>query len=217
VVATLTTSDGDMFHAPGLRSGETHRMCRLQRKLARQEHGSKRQAHTKAATAELEAREADRRQDFVEQTTTSLVRSFELIAVEDFAVKHMVRSARGTVANPGVDVAAERGPNRAISAQGWSMIRRLTDKAATCDVTVVAVNPAHTSQCCAVCGHTSPGNRKSQAVFGYGACGHEANADVNAAVNAAVNILAAGLAVTARGGTSRTKGPDEARTQPVGP
>jgi hypothetical protein len=42
-------------------------------------------------------------------------------------------------------------------------------------------------------------------------CGHEANADVNAAEN----ILAAGPAATARGGTSRSKGPDEARTQPV--
>ncbi len=138
--------------------------------------------------------------------------SFESIAVEDLAVEHMDRSARGTVANPGVNVAAERGPNRAISPQGWSMPRRrLTDKAATCDVRVVAVNPAHTSRCCAVCGHTSPGNRKSQAVFGCGACGHEADADLNAAVH----ILAAGLAVTARGGTSRTKGPDETRTQPV--
>jgi putative transposase len=89
--------------------------------------------------------------------------------------------------------------------------RRLTDKAATCDVTVVAVNPAHTSQRCAPCGHTCAENRKNQAVFGCRACGHKANADVNAAVN----ILAAGLAVTARGGTSRSKGPDEARTQPV--
>ncbi|MDQ6783071.1 MAG: transposase, partial [Actinomycetota bacterium] len=52
---------------------------------------------------------------------------------------------------------------------------------------------------------------KSQAEFGCRACGHRANADVNAAVN----ILAAGLAVTARGGTSRSRGPDEARTRPV--
>ena len=89
--------------------------------------------------------------------------------------------------------------------------RRLTDKAATCTVMVVAVNPAHTSQCCAACGHTSPDNRESQAVIGCRACVHQANADVNAAIN----ILAAGLAVTARGGTSRGKGPDETRTQPV--
>ena len=64
---------------------------------------------------------------------------------------------------------------------------------------------------CAVCGHTCAENRKNQAVSSCRACGHEANADVNAAIN----ILAAGLAVTARGGTSRSKGPSEARTQPV--
>jgi transposase len=40
-------------------------------------------------------------------------------------------------------------------------------------------------------------NRKSQAVFCCRACGDTANADVNAARN----ILAAGLAVTGRGGT----------------
>ncbi len=212
VVATVVTSDGQMFHAPGLRPGETQRLRHLQRKLARQEKGSKRRTKTKTAIAKLKAREADRRRDFIEQTTTALARSFDLIAVEDLAVKNMVRSARGTLGAPGVNVAAKRGLNRAISAQGWSMLRRrLTDKAATCGVTVVAVNPAHTSQRCAVCGHTSAENRKNQAVFGCQACGYEANADVNAAVN----ILAAGLAVTARGGTSRSKGPDETRTQPV--
>jgi len=89
--------------------------------------------------------------------------------------------------------------------------RRLVDKATTCGVTVVAVNPAHTSQRCAACGHTCPENRKNHAVIGCPAGGHEANADVNAAVN----ILAAGLADTARGGTSRRRGPDDARTQPV--
>jgi len=212
VVATVTTSDGRMFHTPGLRPGETQRLRRLQRKLARQEKGSRRRTKTKTAIARLKAREADRRKDFIEQTTTALVRDFDLIAVEDLAVKSMVRSAKGTIAAPGVNVAAKRGLNRAISAQGWSMLRRrLEEKATTCGVTVVAVNPAHTSQRCAVCEHTCPENRKSQAVFRCRACGYEANADVNAAVN----ILAAGLAVTARGGKSRRRGPDEARTQPV--
>ena len=211
-VVTVATSEGQMFHAPGLGAGEAQRVRRLQRKLARQEKGSKRRAATKAAIAGLKATEADRRRDFIEQTTTTLVRDFDLIALEDLAVKSMVASAKGTLEAPGVNVAAKRGLNRAISAQGWSMLRRrLTDKAATCGVTVVAVNPAHTSQRCAACGHTGADNRKSQAIFRCRACGHEANADVNAALN----ILAAGLAVTARGGTSRSKGPDEARTRPV--
>jgi putative transposase len=211
-VATLTTSHLETFHAPGLRPGEARRLRRLQRNLARQEQGSKRPAATKIAIAELKAEEAERWNDFVEQTTTVLVRDFDLIAVEDLSVTRTVRSAKATVGEPGVNVAAKRGPNQAISAQGWSMLRRrLTDKAATCDVTVVAVKPAHTSPRRAVRGHTRTENRKSRAVFVRRACEQAANADMNAADN----ILAAGEAVTARGGTSPNDGPGEARTQPV--
>jgi IS605 OrfB family transposase len=210
VVATLTDSQGRRFHVPGLRAPQAQRLRRLQRKLARQRGGSNRRAKTKLAIARLRATEADRRRDWVEQTTTELVRGYDLIAVEDLAVKAMVRSARGSIEHPGTNVAAKRGLNRAISAQGWSMLRRrLEDKAATCGVAVVAVDPAYTSQRCARCGHTCPDNRESQAVFRCGSCGHSANADANAAVN----ILAAGLAVSARGGTSH-RGPDEARTRP---
>ena len=46
-------------------------------------------------------------------------------------------------------------------------------------------------------GHMAPENRESQAVCRCRPCGYCANADVNTAVN----ILAAGLAVTGRGGT----------------
>lgn len=124
----------------------------------------------------------------------------------------MVRSAKGTIEAPGVNVAAKRGLNRAIHAQSWGKFRRrLTDKAGTCDVVVVAINPAYTSQRCAACGHTTSNNRDSQAVLRCQACRHQVNADVNADLN----ILAAGLAVTARGGTPRSQGPDETRTRPV--
>jgi IS605 OrfB family transposase len=212
VAATVTLSTGEHIHAPALRPGEAQRLRRLQRKLARRQNGSKRRERTRTAIAKLKATEADRRRDFVEQTTTGLARRFDLIAVEDLAVKNMVRSAQGTIEAPGVNVAAKRGLNRAIHAQSWGMFRRrLEDKAATCEVVVAAANPAHTSQRCAACGHTTPGNRESQAVFRCQACGHQANADVNAAAN----ILAAGLAVTARGGTPRSQGPDETRTRPV--
>src|SRR5487761_1207351 len=98
VVATVATSEGQMLHAPGLRPGETQRLRRLQRKLARQEKGSKRRAGTKTSIARLKATETDRRRDFIEQTTTALVRAFDLIAVEDLAVRNMVRSAKGTIA-----------------------------------------------------------------------------------------------------------------------
>lgn len=208
VAATVTTSAGDQLHAPGLSAGQEQRLRRLQRRLARQKKGSNRRQATKAAIGRLKAREGDLRKDFVEKTSTSLVRFYDLVAVEGLDVKNMVRSARGTIEHPGTNVAQKRGLNRSIHAQGWSMLRRrIEDKAATCNVQVVAVEPAHTSQRCSACGHTAPENRKNQALFCCQACRHTANADVNAANN----ILAAGLAVAARGGTSH-KGPGEART-----
>lgn len=209
VAATVTTSGGDHLRMPTLLSpGEAQRRRRLQRKLARQKKGSGRREHTKHSVACLSARAADRRKDWIEKTTTDLVRDYDIICIEDLSVKNMVRSARGTVAIPGRNVRQKSGLNRAISSQAWALFRRrLTDKAATCGVVVVAVNPAYTSQRCSECGHTVPENRESQAVFRCRSCGYCADADVNAARN----ILAAGLAVAARGGTSQ-QGPGETRT-----
>jgi IS605 OrfB family transposase len=210
VAATLTTSAGEHLHTPGLRIAEGQRLRRLQRRFSRQQKGSKRRERTKTSIAKLKARETDRRRDFIEQVTTRLVRGHDMIAIEDLAVKKMVASSKGGVDQPGRNVAQKRGLNRSIHAQGWAMIRRrLEDKAATCGVVVVAVDPAGTSQRCAICGYTASNNRESQAVFRCRSCGHHANADVNAARN----ILAAGLAVTARGGTPH-QGPSETRTRP---
>lgn len=184
--------------------GETQRKRRLQRKFARQQKGSNRRARTKLRIAKLSARETDRRRDWIDKTTASLVRDYDLIAVEDLKVKNMVRSAGGTIENPGKRVAQKRGLNRAISSQSWSIFRkRLEDKAssATSPVEIIPINPRYTSQTCSQCGNTQANNRKSQAVFSCITCGHEANADINAAHN----ILAAGLAVTGRGGTSHAK------------
>jgi len=90
---------------------------------------------------------------------------------------------------------AKAGLNRSMLANGWGeLVRRLQDKAPG---RVERVNPAYTSQTCSVCGHCSPANRESQAVFRCVACGHHAHADVNAAVN-----IAAGRAVSARRETS---------------
>lgn len=197
VAHTVTTSDGAHLDMPVLASrGEAGRRLRLERKLARQQKGSRRRERTKAALAKLRAREADRRKDWIEKTTTALVARYDMLCIEDLAVKNMVRSARGTVDTPGVRVRAKAGLNREITARAWGAFRRrLEDKAAASGVAVVAVNPAGTSQRCHNCGHSGPDNRESQAVFRCRACRWAGNADINAAIN----ILAAGQAVTGRG------------------
>ncbi|MGB9305241.1 MAG: transposase, partial [Mycobacterium sp.] len=200
VAVTVALSTGELLCVPGLSGGEAKRLRRLQRRLARARCGSGRRARTKLAIARLRAREADRRRDWVEKTSTEVARRFDTIRVEDLKVRAMTRSARGTRQCPGTNVAQKRGLNRQISRQGWGMlVTRLQHKAAG---RLERVSAAFTSQRCSDCGHVAPENRKSQAVFCCVACGAgPCNADVNAARN-----IAAGRSVTARGdlGASRS-------------
>ncbi len=198
VAAALST--GELLHAPGLSCGERKRLRALQRRLARAKRGSNRRARTKRVIAKLKAREVERRKDWVEKATTDVARRFETIRIEALDVRAMTRSARGTVAQPGVGVGAKRGLNRGINRSGWGLLAaRLQHKAVG---RVEQVPAAYTSQRCSARGHVAPGNRKSQAVFDCEACTvGPCNADVNAARN-----IAAGRAVTARGdlGVSRS-------------
>ncbi|TSE35493.1 RNA-guided endonuclease InsQ/TnpB family protein [Tepidimonas charontis] len=69
---------------------------------------------------------------------------------------------------------------------GWALaqLRAFVEyKARLAGVEVVYINPAYTSQTCAVCGHVSKANRPSQTEFRCVACGHADHADVNAASN----------------------------------
>jgi transposase len=203
VAVSAALSTGQMLTVPGLTAAERRRLRRQQRKLARAKGGSNRRGRVKAGVARLRAREGDRRKDSVEKLSTRLARDFDVIRVEDLAIKDMTRSARGTAGAPGRGVAAKAGLNRGILASGWGLLaRRLEDKAPG---RVQKVNPAFTSQRCSACGHVDARSRESQARFACTSCGYAGNADVNAARNAARNI-AAGHAVNARGG-DRDAGP----------
>jgi putative transposase len=193
VAVSVALSTGELLHTPSLTPGERIRLHRLQRHLARAKCVSNRRQRTKLAIAKLKAREADRRRNWVERTTTDLARRFDTIRVEDLDVRAMTRSARGTRDHPGVRVAQKRGLNRAIGRQGWGqLVARLNQKAPG---RIERVPAAYTSQRCSACGHIAPENRKSQAVFGCVACkAGPSNADVNAARN-----IAAGRAVSAQG------------------
>jgi putative transposase len=193
IAVSAALSSGELLSVPGLRDSEAKRLLRLQRRLALAKRGSNRRRRVKTAIARLKAREADRRKDWVEKTSTDLARCFDVIRVEDLKIPNMVRSARGTIQAPGKNVRAKAGLNRSIHANGWGrLVTRLEQKAPG---RVDRINPAYTSQTCNACGHRDPGNRESQAVFRCRACGHADHADVNAARNIAV-----GRTVTARGG-----------------
>ncbi|WP_312032907.1 RNA-guided endonuclease InsQ/TnpB family protein [Actinomadura latina] len=210
VVVSAALSTGQTSAVPGLTRGEAERLGRLLRRLARADRGSNRRARVKAAIARLKAREADRRKDWVEKTSTELARRFDIIAVEDLNVRGMTRSAKGSIDAPGTGVRQKAGLNRGILSAGWGrLVARLEDKAPG---RVARVDPAYTSQTCNACGHRARDNRESQAVFRCVACGHRANADVNAARN--IKDTAVGRTVAARGGTP-SGGPMNREPQPA--
>jgi transposase len=193
VTVSAALSSGELLRVPGLTGPEHKRLRRLERKLARARRGSARRRRIRLAAARLKARETDIRKDWAEKTSTDLARRFDLIRVENLNIRGMTRSANGTTARPGRNVAQKAGLNRGILALGWGLlVRRLQDKAPG---RVEKVSPAYTSQRCSACGHIAAESRKSQALFACVACTFACNADVNAARN-----IAAGHAVTARGG-----------------
>ncbi len=204
---TLATSDGRMIQAPAMSAGEPSRFLALQQQLARQQKGSTRRAATLDRLAVLRRRLEDRRIDWVEQITTALASTHDVIAVEDLRITNMVRRPKpkpdpeqeGRFLPNGAR--AKAALNRAILASVWGrFLTRLEHKMP--EGHVVRVDPKNTSRTCAVCGHCAPGNRESQAVFECVACGHAAHADTNAAVvilDRAIRTQAPGHGVSGRG------------------
>jgi IS605 OrfB family transposase len=205
VAVAVATSDGDLLQAPKPTLGEQRRMRLLQRRLARQVSGSNRSIRTRLAVGRLKAKERDRRKDWIEKTSTRLVRANDVIVLEGLQVRQMTRSAKGIRERPGRNVRQKAGLNRAILAAGWGQLaRRLREKAEASGVWLVEVPPAFTSQTCAACWSVRREHRESQAVFHCRECGYRANADVNAAIvirERGIRMLApaAGHAVAARG------------------
>ena len=193
VAVSAAFSTGELLKAPGLTLREQRRLRRLERKLSRARRGSNRRRHVRLAVARMRARQADRRKDWAEKTSTNIAGRFDVIRIEDLKISKMTRSARGTAIDPGRNVRAKAGLNREILRSGWGLLaRRLEEKAPG---RIEKIRPAFTSQRCSACGHVDPKSRESQARFACTACRYADHADVNAARN-----IAAGHAVTARGG-----------------
>lgn len=166
------------------------KLAKEQRQLSRKVKFSHNWIKQKRRVNRVHQRIANLRHDFLHQHSTEISQNHALIVVEDLRVSTMSRSAKGTVDEPGRNVAAKSGRNKAILDQGWGLFRTLLEyKQLWRGGMVIAVPPPYTSQTCAECGHVSPENRVVQAVFSCVACGHTDDADVNAARV----ILAVGL------------------------
>jgi len=117
--------------------------------------------------------------------------------VEDLKIASMLRRAKPVPDPDNPDMflpnraRAKTGLNRSISDAGWGQfVSILRAKAEDAGRAWIEIDPRHTSDGCARCGHAARDNRVTQAEFACRCCGHTAPADEHAARN----ILRAGLA-----------------------
>ncbi|TJZ49663.1 transposase [Streptomyces piniterrae] len=206
-------SDRDKWLTPK----EKAKLLRLEREAAhrktfrkRGQQSSRRLQHTYDQIKQLRATATRRALDWQHQTTTYLARTYGVIVVEQLNITNMVKSARGTVEEPGTNVKAKAGLNRSNLQEAWRRtVTMLTYKLERLGGELVKVPAPYTSQRCSACGLITPGSREDQATFvcKNPDCGWSGNADHNAARNilhlyrighGTVVIPAAGRAVVRR-------------------
>lgn len=160
------------------------RLAKAQRRLARKVKFSANWIKQKAKISRLHLHAAHARKDYLHKRSTEIAKSHGVVKIEDLRIKNMSASAKGTVENPGTNVAAKSGLNRSILDQGWGMFATMLGyKLSERGGELLKVAAAYTSQTCAECGVVDAGSRIDQATFRCDHCGHTDNADVNAARN----------------------------------
>src|SRR5689334_5738839 len=174
-------STGEKIANPRHLERKARNLARYQRRLARKQKGSANRAKAKAKVARAHRKVRTARQDFLHKASTRLVRENDAIAIEDLAVKNMVRN---------------RKLARVISDCGWGELRRqLEYKCERYGRTLIVADRWYpSSKTCSACGHLLEKLSLSTRHWTCPSCGARHDRDVNAAKN----ILAAGLAV-ARG------------------
>jgi len=88
----LVLSNGERIPNPEDMNVHEQRLKCYQRILARKQRGSANRVKATLKAASRRARVADARGDFLDKTSTDLIRRFDGIAVEDLAVRNMVRN-----------------------------------------------------------------------------------------------------------------------------
>lgn len=158
------------------------RETRLRQGVSRKAKGSKRRRKAIGMLSRETRRNTVRNRNECHQITSDLISRFGRIAIEAVRPVDMTRSGKGTLADPGTNVASKRGLNREILAQTWGLLRdQLKYKAEWAGREFVTVNPRYTSRICSGCGSITP--QSEYRTYRCGLCGMVADRDTNAAIN----------------------------------
>ncbi len=132
--------------------------------------------------ARAREREANARHDYAHKVARDLITHADTIALESLQLRSMTRSAKGTSAQPGRNVAAKAGLNRVVLDAGLGLLEQMIlAKAEEAGRRIVRVNPRFSSQECSRCGHIARESRRRRRYVCV-ACRFTCHADVNAAL-----------------------------------
>ena len=177
-------SSGEKVAAPNTFRKYEARLAKLQRRLAKKQKGSRNRAKARLKVARLHAHITDARRDFLHKLSTRLINENQVIAVESLSVSNMQKN---------------RCLSKSIADASWSeFLRQLEYKAKWYGRELVGIDKWYpSSKRCSDCGYTAPKMPLNVRQWACPECGSIHDRDVNAARN----VLAAGLAVSARGET----------------
>lgn len=175
ITSLVTLSTGEKIANPKAFDKHYQKLQKAQKALSRKQKADRNRDKARLKVARIQAEISDTRIDHLHKLTTRLVRENQVIAVEDLAVKNMVK-------NPKLA--------RAISDAGWGeLVRQLEYKAKWYGRTLVKIDRWFpSSKRCGNCGHIVDKLPLNIRAWSCPRCGMHHDRDINASRN----ILAVG-------------------------
>ena len=196
ITSLIALSTGEKVANPKAFKAKRAKLRKAQKALSRKTKGSNNRYKARLKVAKVHGSINDARQDFLHKLTTRLVRENQTIAVEDLAVKNMVKNRKLALS---------------ISDASWGeLVRQLEYKCDWYGRTLIEIDRWFpSSKRCGHCGHVVEKLPLNIREWSCPKCGTNHDRDVNAANN----ILAAGLAVSVCGATVR---PEQSKSVKAG-
>ncbi|MGJ5631744.1 RNA-guided endonuclease InsQ/TnpB family protein [Nostoc sp. CALU 1950] len=193
VTSLVALSTGEKIANPKNFRAKKAKLRKAQKALSRKQKGSNNRHKARVKIAKVHAKISDARNDFLHKLTTRLVRENQTIAVEDLAVKNMIKNKKLALS---------------ISDASWGeLVRQLEYKCDWYGRNFVKIDRWFpSSKRCLNCGYIVDKLPLNIREWDCPKCSTHHDRDVNAAKN----ILAAGLAVSVCGANIR---PDSLKAQ----